>query len=349
MTFAKLTPQTAIEPLAVPAVGPASYLPGTGWIVTRSCQARAVLADPAYQVPEARTTGPIGSIAWLRSSVSRFTNGPDHAHRRGRVGAELNRVAPNELRDDAELRAHALIDTASGPGRIDVMETLARRVPAAVLAARLGIADPDRAAAAVRVTAAAYFPGAAPARERAADASTAELVQMLGPADEGTIVARIALLVQACDATAALIGTAVCHALPPGGDQNVAWPTDAIVAEVVRHDPPLRVTRRICRGHAELDGRPVAPGSTVLLRVDSANRDPELLAAPGDFDPGRSEFSNLTFGSGLRPCPGEAHALMLAAGVVQAVRDRCAAVIAPVEYEAPVDVRIPAAVVVSLK
>ncbi len=219
----------------------------------------------------------------------------------------------------------------------------------AVLAARLGIAEAGRAAEAARVTAAAYFPGASPAAERAADVSTAELVRMLGPAEEQAIVAKIAVMVQGCDATAALIGKAVCRVLPNVAGGHAMWPADAIVAEVARYDSPLRVSRRVSAPGACLAGRRLPECTVVLLHVDSANRDPEVFRAPEEFSPGRADGPSLTFGYGIRPCPGQAHALALAAGVVQAVRDRCGTVIGPVEYEPSLSIRIPAKLKVSIR
>jgi cytochrome P450 len=349
MTAADLVPESTTDPLAVPAVGPVTYAPDAGWIVTRSAQVRAVLADARYEVPAVTAAGPVGSIGWLRAAVSRFANGPDHAVRRARVIEELNGLPADMLRADAEQRAHVLIDAAAGAGRIEVMSSLARQVPMAVLAARLGIADADRAAGAVRVTAAAYFPGASAAAERAADVSTAELVGMLGPAEEHAIVAKIAVMVQGCDATAALIGKAVSRVLPPVAGDHPVWPTEAIVAEVARFDSPLRVSRRVSTPGACLAGHRLPDCSVMLLHVDSANRDPEVFQAPEEFNPGRVDGNGLTFGYGIRPCPGQAQALALAAGVVQVVRDRCGAVIGPVEYEPSLSIRIPARVQVSIR
>lgn len=359
------------DPVPIPALGPPAYLPDTGWVVTRHRDVRAVLSDPGYEVAAAAAAAPVGTIGWLRASVSRFANGEQHERRRAIAVRELQAMPPAALRADAEQRAHAVIDAAAGAGRLDVMACLARRVPMAVLASRLGIADADRAAQAVIVTAAGYFPGSDAQAERAADRSTAELVRLLRPdqgiieeKDEEIIAGKIALMVQGCDGTAGLIGKAVLSALRPAAERSATdgspaegrpaagrpdWTTDAILAEVLRHDPPARVSRRVSRKDGELDGCPVAAGSTVLLRVDSANRDPAVFGAPEEFDPGRSDCSSLTFGYGLRPCPGEDQALMLAAGVVQAVRDRCTAVAGPVEYEPPVAIRVPARLEVILR
>jgi cytochrome P450 len=345
---ADLTPPAVTSHIPLLPVTPPFYLPSAGWVVTRASQVQAVLADHRYGVSAAVGGGPAGSIGWLRASVSRFANGPDHFVRRARVSAELAGLPPEALRADAEEQAHAVIDSAVGAGTIDVMARLARVVPMTVLAARLGIADASRAAEAVRTTAAGYFPGADVSTECAADASTSELVRMLDPGAEDTIVAKIAVMVQGCDATAGLIGSAVRYALPPEAGPRSDWPTEAIVAEAARYDPPLRVTRRVSLEDASLAACPVPAGTTVLLRVDSANRDPEIVTAPEKFDPGRADCHSLTFGYGLRPCPGQAHAVALAIGVVQAVRDRCATVIGHVDYE-PASLRIPARLEASLK
>jgi cytochrome P450 len=348
MTTSELTLQTVLDQVPIPTAGPAFHVPDVGWVVTRHSEASAVLADPGFAVHDWSTTGPVGSIEWLRSSVSRFTNGSEHQLRRARVCGVLAELPPEVLREEAHARSLAVLENAKSRGQIDVMADLARRIPMEVLADRLGFADADRAVDAVVVTAAAYFPGAGAAQERAADLSTAELVSLLEPADEELIAAKIAVIVQGCDATAALIGKAVCWALPPN-DDHAAWPTDALVAEVARYDPPLRVTRRVSRAGAQVAGAPVAVGSAVLLRVDAANRDPEVFETPATFDPDRRDGPNLTFGYGLRPCPGQAHALALASGAVQAVRDRCSAVLGDVEYKPPVDLRIPARVTVGLQ
>lgn len=352
MASTDLAPHDAPDPAPSPAIGPPSCPPEAGWIVTRHSQVRDVLADPAYQVAAVAGGGPFGTIGWLRASVSRFANGADHARRRALAVRELERISPQTLREDAGRRAHAVLDAAAGTGRLDVMAKLARRVPMAALAAGLGITDPDRAADAVRAAAAGYFPGAGASREHAADIATAELTRMLGPAAEAAeevTAARIALLVQGCDATAGLIGSAVYRVLQPAPEQAPPYSTEAILAEVLRHDSPVRVSQRVSREAARLCGQPVPAGSVVLLRVDSANRDPEVFEAPDRFDPGRGDQPILTFGYGLRPCPGRAHALMLAAGVVQAVRDRCIAVRGPVEYEPPRNVRVPARLDVTLR
>jgi cytochrome P450 len=211
----------------------------------------------------------------------------------------------------------------------------------AAMAAALGAADAGTAAAAAAQAARGYFPGADEQTARLADEATAQLVTLLGPAEPGIVVARIALLVQGCDATAGLIGTAL-HVLADAPAGAGGWPTGALLAEVLRHSPPVRASRRVAVAAAQVAGQQVGAGDAVVCSVEEANRDPAVFERPGEFDPARPQPPGLTFGYGVRPCPGEAQALLLAAGVVDAVRERARLLPGqPVEYEPNPALRIP--------
>jgi cytochrome P450 len=312
-------------------------------VVSRYADVQAALSDERLEVAPAGDGGEVGTISWLRASVSRFANGAEHRARRALAERELRRLDPGALRTAAHHRADELL-AAGGGARIDVMALLARRVPMVTMAAGLGLADADGAARAVIAAAAAYFPGASAEAQRAADRATAQLVEMLRPAEIDVIVARIAVMVQGCDATAGLIGSAL-YALQDGDPQ---WPTDALLAEVLRHRPPVRASRRVASVDLEIDGGSVRAGDAVMCNVDAANRDPAVFDRPDEFDPGRPEQEpSLTFGYGVRPCPGAAEAIALAAGVVDAVRQRCTLLPGtPVEYlQSPL--RIPRRLVVA--
>jgi hypothetical protein len=171
-----------------------------------------------YPVPPAPPHARPATLAWLRASVPRFTDGDDHRRRRALVIAELSRL------DEAALRQAAAIRTKDLAGM--PIEDLARAVPVGVLSAdRVDVAD-------VRTVARVYLTGD-PSSE--ADDAVARLVAALGGPDEET-AARIAVLVQACEATAGLILNAVKR--PPA-------PADARLAETLAHDSPIRATRRV--------------------------------------------------------------------------------------------------------
>jgi len=317
------------------------YVQDHGWIVNRYSQVTAVLDDPSFLVLAAEAAD--SGIRWLRGSVSRFTNGPDHAHRRERVETMLRDLDPVALRAEATVRTGAVLDGAAS-GTVDVMASLARAVPLAVLAHALAIeGGTDALVRAVAVVAAAYPPGAAVESEQHADDAVAQLVAQLGARDE-TAVAQLTVLVQACDATAGLIGNGLNIALrlpQPLAD------VDSLLSETLRYSPPVRNSRRVASVDCKLGETTIAQGSTVLLDFEAANRDPEIFSAPHRFQPGR-ERRYLTFGHGFRSCPGSDHAFALAAGVVEVVLARCTALTPTVDYEPSPNLRVPAALEIAV-
>jgi cytochrome P450 len=324
---------------------------GDGWLASRYSDVQAILSEQAFGVSEADHGGDFATVAWLRAAVSRFVNGDEHALRRARVVEELAGLRPEYLRVAARQRTHAILTAAREQGeKLDAMSLLARRVPVAALADALGIADPERATEAVIAAAGAYlFPAADAQAQRRADAGVAELVGIVPGAEMDTVVARIALLVHSCDATAGLIGLALLKLQEHPG-AAYGWATDALINEVARHTPPLRVSGRVASRRLEFGDCSVGAGDPVWCNIDAANRDPAVFGQPDRFDPTRPRRPSLTFGYGVRPCPGETHALTLAGGVVDAVRDHCK--IQPVdevEYEVSPALRIPHRVYVWLR
>ncbi|KQV09904.1 cytochrome P450 [Kitasatospora sp. Root107] len=253
----------------------------------RYAEVRAALADP-HLVPLPAEPGPVGTMAWLRATVARFSSGAEHTRRRALVEAELARLDPAELRRSA----------ATGPGGD------ARVLTVRALAEVMGLAEPDAVAAAVGAAARTYFGGADPA----ADAAVAWLLPRVGGADQETAAQRIGLLLQAFEATGTLVDNS--RTAPAGSSVR------ALLTETLRHDPPVRVMRRVAVRPTRVAGVPIAEGDLVLLDLAAANRDPELFSQPEQFDPLRSGPPALTFGSEPRRCPGREHALALAAGIL---------------------------------
>jgi cytochrome P450 len=342
---ASATPQAAGAP---PARATAS--PG-GWVVPGYADVLAVLADERFEVAAVPPDGAAeGTIGWLRASVSRFTNGAEHDRRRALTVTELDRLDPVALHAGARDRATEALAAAGQPGvQADVMSLLARPVPMAVLAAGLGAADPDAAAAAAIDVAAAYFGAGDEDVQRAADQGVARLLELFGPAPAEVLVARITLLAQACDGTAGLIGETL-RLLQDAPECGAAWRTDAALLETLRYRPAVRLIRRVARAAVPVADGEIAAGETVACDLDAANTDPGVFGDPDVFEPGRPGPASLTFGAGLRPCPAPAHALALAAGVVEAVRETCGFLPGqPVDYEPPAALRIPARLEVILR
>lgn len=334
-----------IAPVAgTPECGPPTVEPGGGWCVTRHADVRAALTDPAFRVP-AVDSGPPGTLAWLRASVSRFSPPQRHAERRAIGVSALAELDPDELRHEAARLTVTLLDRAGD--HLDVMRDLARPVPLRVLADQLGLVDPAAAATAVAVVAAAYHPGVDPALTARADRAVAALLALCPPAPLEVRANLIGLLVQACDATAGLIGAAAHHLLSPAVPLTAG--TADLLAEVLRLDPPVRATRRVTVDAVRLGGRDLPAGSPVLLRFDAANRDPLAFPAPEAFRPGRPGLGPLTFGAGERGCPGDRHALALAGGVLDVLRERCRRTPTPLRHEPHPTLRVPTTVEVSVR
>jgi hypothetical protein len=195
------------------------------------------------------------------------------------------------------------------------LSTMDHNAPAAsitvtVLAEALGITH--TVAPLIAAIAPAYFPGSDVADS--ADEAVDTLVAILsGRFDEETATV-IGLLVQAHDATARLVANTLA-----AYDQHCAAPVEVMLVETLRYDPPVRHLRRVCA--APQGENPV--GMRLELDIAAANRDPEVFADPALFDPHRTEaHRHLTFGAGLRPCPGADQALAIAAGLVEAIRGR---------------------------
>ncbi|MGA5818058.1 hypothetical protein ACPC54_09385 [Kitasatospora sp. NPDC094028] len=267
---------------------------GSSRRVTGYADARAVLDEPLL-VPEPAADAAdatAGSLAWLRATVARFTgDGRTHARRRARAVAELDRLDPRELR-------WAAAGSAVGT---DDRHTVVR-----ILAEQLGLPGPDAVADAVLTVSAGYF-GAdlAPARARAADEAVAALLAVAGEQDDPrpaeAAAQRIGLLVQACDATARLVEharRAAPDGLPPGG-------ADALLAEVLRRDPPVTALRRRAAAGVRVGALDLRAGEAVLI---------DVTAAEADAPAGRA---GLAFGAGPHHCPGRAQAMALAAGLLE--------------------------------
>ena len=318
-----------------------TYVDGR-WLVSRHAQVADVLDDPRFLVPAAEPSE--AGVGWLRSHVSRFANGSEHERRRAQVQTILAELDPRALRAEASASASDVLDDAAG-GTVDVMSALSRRVPLAVLARALSIQpDSDMLVEAITAIAPAYPPGAGPEQECHADAAVERLFDQLGGRTD-VAVAQVTALVQTWDATAGLIGNSVHIGLRLPEPRPAIY---ALLAETLRYSPAVRNTRRVASVDSLIGETAIAQDSVVLLDFDAANRDPDVFADPDRFESGRAPLY-MTFGHGFRACPGSDHALALAAGVVEAVLTRCDAASTEIAYEPSPNLRVPAALPVSVR
>jgi cytochrome P450 len=98
------------------------------------------------------------------------------------------------------------------------------------------------------------------------------------------------------------------------------WPN--AIEEVLRIDAPVQTTARTALCDVELDGISMREGSTVVLSLAGANRDPAVFPAPDRFDVARPNAKeHLTFSSGIHACLGASLARMEATHALQSLFD----------------------------
>jgi hypothetical protein len=181
-----------------------------------------VLSDPDYTVPPVPPA--TDGVAWLRASVARFATGATHARRRALVVDILAGIDPDALRTAAE--------TAGGPVE--------------VLADALGL--PASVADDVALVASCYQPHKTATRE--ADDAVRRLVAAGGGTWDEVTANRIALLVQACDATAALVADVLAGRPGPPVPATRRVGPDGTEIEVGLAGAPFGAGPHACPGRA---------------------------------------------------------------------------------------------------
>ncbi|WP_181774324.1 cytochrome P450 [Amycolatopsis pittospori] len=83
------------------------------------------------------------------------------------------------------------------------------------------------------------------------------------------------------------------------------------VDEILRYDPPVLLTGRLCARDTEVSGVPVRRGAIVSTVLAGANRDPEIFDDPAAFDVTRANArDHVSFGAGRHYCLGASLARM---------------------------------------
>src|SRR5262249_23436343 len=77
-----------------------------------------------------------------------------------------------------------------------------------------------------------------------------------------------------------------------------------IVHELLRWEGPLPTLPRWALAPTQVAGEEIPARTLLLLALASANRDPRVFANPDEFDPDRPVEEIVTFGFGVKFCPG---------------------------------------------
>ncbi|MDR3383746.1 cytochrome P450 [Cupriavidus basilensis] len=133
-----------------------------------------------------------------------------------------------------------------------------------------------------------------------------------GVAQEIIATNAIGLLIQACEATAGLVGNMLL-CLGRDTSHGPELPAlDCVAARVLREDPPVQNTRRFLAADVRLCGAQLKTGDAVLVVLAAASLEQSEAATPAPW----------TFGRGRHACPGDALASTVAQAVVAALLAR---------------------------
>jgi cytochrome P450 len=312
-----------------------------GYLLTRYDDVMTVHSDPRFSTDAVKNTA-AGKFTWLLPSTVRlltetmvFKDDPDHKRLRTLVHKAFTPKLVSTMASDITKIAEQLADQIAARPEVDLVHDFAVRLPLAVIATMLGVADDDRdrfhrlveqlgAGAGQRT---AILRNAAAAREllrlfekliddrrlRPDDGLISELVRANEAGDRlthrETVAMVFLLLLAGHDTTANFIGSSVL-ALTEHPDQLAAlrahpelW--DTAIEELLRYTSPVACGgARIPLEDVEIAGTTIPKGKQVLGMIISANRDEAVFDNPDDLDLTRKPNKHLAFAFGVHYCLG---------------------------------------------
>ncbi|KAB1127605.1 cytochrome P450 [Micromonospora sp. AMSO12t] len=323
-------------------------------VVTRHALVREVLTDPATYRPDnaldAVTPIPVAALRVLAGHRFRLpptlanNGGASHPAIRAIVADALHptRVAAQRpwLTDLVRERVGGIAATLDAGGAVDLYARLAADLPLLVLARLVEL--PDAPVGAVKEFARAalelFWAPLDAERQQALAAEVGRFHRVLrefaatggglagslraaGHPPDVVVGALFFLLVAGQETTSQFL-TLLLHRLT-GEPAVLAGLRDGTVAvadvveEGLRLEPPIVTWRRVAAVDTTLGGTAVPAGTSIVLWLARAGRDPSTVDAPDEFRPGqRGSRRHLAFGAGAHRCVGDQLARMEAAVVV---------------------------------
>jgi cytochrome P450 len=260
--------------------------------------------------------------------------GADHKlHRKIATPALRPKQVSGYARESFEAIAHELIDRFADETEVDLAEVFTRLYPFRVITRLMGIPREAEAAfhgwaqgmlhfmqepARAHECSKAFGDYLAPVlEERRRNPGDDILSSLIHSSEEGVSlsdeeIGSTARLIFSAGATTThdAIGNLLYALLTHAGSWQrlIAEPElrRGAIDEMLRWEPPVSVLpRTAAQGGIELDGVEVPGGSIVLFGISAANRDSAVFAQADCFDMERQDdLPRMTFGPGLRQCPG---------------------------------------------
>ncbi|MFD4402741.1 cytochrome P450 [Nocardia sp. NPDC058499] len=276
---------------------------------------------------------------------------PEHTRMRKPVAAAFTPRAVTRLGDRIASVTEELLAALPDDGPTDLVTRFASQVPIAIISEMLGFPDSDRemflewgddisplldlgiswqthsrAMKASERVQAYLLDHIERLRAEPGDDILSSLVTAGDLTDHELCTSATLLMGAGFETTVNLIGKGIVWLLehPDQLDRLRAepelWPN--AVEEVLRIDAPVQTTARVARTDLEIAGRRLRPGSTVVLSLAGANRDPAVFPDPARFDITRENAKNhLGFSSGIHVCLGAGLARMEATHALRALTE----------------------------
>ncbi|MEV4146599.1 cytochrome P450 [Amycolatopsis sp. NPDC049691] len=317
---------SALAKLVIPGFGPF-------WALTRYREARAMLADPRFEVRSESFLRPPGipehCLEYMRTMAEQ--DGPQHLRLRRLVAPAFTPKRAAQLRPRLAALTDRLLDELPGhaeDGVVDLVPHFARPLPMDVICELAGIAEADRPrwreyGAAVAGGMGPDFAAAIPAIIEGAKEAVArsraepgdDLIGDLVHAQDGDrltdteLVTLVWHLVLAGQTPVNLIANAVEALLRHPEQLELLradpglWP--GAVEELMRFcSPQLLTTPRFAREDVEIDGQLIRAGERVTAAMVAADRDPRVFGDADRLDVTRTGPAQLGFSHGPHFCLG---------------------------------------------
>jgi cytochrome P450 len=317
------------------------------WLTADLAVAESVLRDrrfsssPVHQPGYRPPTYPAGDPrAELPPADLLTMDPPDHTRIRRLVSAAFTPRAITGLEPWIRETTASLLASADAAAGFDLIDAVAFPLPIAVICHLLGVPaedqplfrawghdiaatlEPQTSAAAAKQSRAAelaltYYLRDLVARRRA-DPDDSLLSALVAVEDDGDrlspaelVSTALLLLIAGFETTVNLIGNgAVALLSVPGNWERLAEDPaliPAAVEEMLRYDSPVQLTARTATEDIDLDGTALPKGSSVIVSIGGANRDPRVFDEPDRFLIDRPNAArHLALSRGVHRCLGPA-------------------------------------------